>query len=362
MAIVIRPYGPEHEPAVRDFNRRLKAGGEREFQFPESATPEWLPRRDGRRIFQEFFVAVDEQGVHGGYIIKYQEFSIGGKPVVVGYYHLPLSEGLVDKTYSLLGSQLLFDAMRRQPLLYALGMGGFDRPLPRMLKGLGWQMSAVPFFFKVNRPVAFLRNIRPLRAGRMRAALFDLAAFSGLGYLGIRAIQARRPYSSAFEIVHRFGEPEEALWERCHSQYAMVGSRDLATLDVLYPEGNQRFHRLRVGKHGWAVVLDTQMRDHKYFGDMRVGTIADCFAPPDESLAVVRAATAALEARGVDVIVSNQAHAAWGRALLSSGYHTGPSNFIFAASKKLAVLLEPFEETVGQVHLTRGDGDGPIHL
>jgi len=362
MAIVITPYGPEHEPAVRDFNRRLRAGGESEFQFPESATPEWLPKRDGRRIFQEFFLAVDEQGVHGGYIIKYQEFSIGGKQVVVGYYHLPLSEGIVDKSYTLLGSQLLIDALRRQPLLYALGMGGFDRPLPRMLEGLGWKMSAVPFYFKVIRPVPFLRNIRPLRVRRTRALLLDLAAFTGLGYLGIRAIQAHRPYRSKFETVPRFADAEEALWERCHSQYAMVGSRNLATLDVLYPEGNPRFTRLRAARCGWAVVLDTKMHDHKYFGDMRVGTIADCFASPGESLAVVRAATAALKKRGVDLIVSNQAHTAWGAALRSSGYHTGPSNFIFAASKRLAALFEPFDENVGRVHLTRGDGDGPIHL
>jgi hypothetical protein len=362
MAIVITPYGSEHEPAVRDFNRRLRDGGETEFQFPESATPEWLPKRDGRRIFQEFFIAVDEQGVHGGYIIKYQDFSIGGKEILVGYYHLPLSEGIVDKRYSLLGSQLLIDALRRQPLLYALGMGGFDRPLPRMLKGLGWKMSAVPFYFKVTRPARFLRNIRPLRASRARALLFDVAAYTGLGHVGLRAIQATKPYRSAFEIVPRFGDDEGDVWARAHSQYAMVGSRELPTLEALYPRENARFIRLRVGKHGWAVVLDTQMRDHKYFGDMRVGTIADCFAPPDEALAVVRAATDALQARGVDVIISNQSHAAWGGALRRSGYHVGPSNFIFAASKKLAVLLEPFEETLPRIHLTRGDGDGPIHL
>src|SRR5678815_3226809 len=49
-------------------------------------------------------------------------------------------------------------------------------------------------------------------------------------------------------------------------------------------------------------------------------------------------------------------------ALAGCGFRTGPSNFIFAASKKLAALLDPWSAHVGRIHLTRGDGDGPIHL
>src|SRR5678815_6030997 len=74
------------------------------------------------------------------------------------------------------------------------------------------------------------------------------------------------------------------------------------------------------------------------------------------------AAAAALQERGVDLIVSNQSHAAWAAALAGCGFGTGPSNFIFAASKKLAALLDPWSAHVGRIHLTRGDGDGPIHL
>jgi hypothetical protein len=142
----------------------------------------------------------------------------------------------------------------------------------------------------------------------------------------------------------------------------MVGARDAATLNVLYPPGTDRFTRIRVDSRGWAVVLDTQMRSHKYFGDMRVGTVADCFAAPDDASAVIAAATQLLSSRGVDLIVSNQSHDAWCAGLKGCGFRKGPSNFIFAASKKLATLLEPFDESVGGVHLTRGDGDGPIHL
>jgi len=44
--------------------------------------------------------------------------------------------------------------------------------------------------------------------------------------------------------------------------------------------------------------------------------------------------------------------------LRRSGFLEGPSNFIFAAAKKLAALSSAFDE----FHINRGDGDGPIHL
>ena len=363
MAIVIQPYTGEHVTRVQAFNRRLRAGGETEFEFPEDSIPSWLPKKDDRRIFQELFVAVSEEGVHGGYIIKTQDFSIAGERRSVGYYHLPLSEGIVDKAFGLLGSQLLVDALRRQPLMYALGMGGFDRPLPRMLKGIGWSLTAVPFFFRVVHPARFLRNIQPLRRTAARRLAADAAAYSGVGYAAIRVLQRRqRRDRAAYEIVPAFSSWADAQWSHVQGEYAMVGSRDAETLNILYPPGSERFIRIRVGDVGWAVLLDTQMRNHKYFGNMRVGTIADCFANPRDAHRVVTAATAALEERGVDLIVSNQSHAQWGAAFTASGYRVGPSNFLFAASKKLTALLGSMDESLGRVHLTRGDGDGPIHL
>ena len=363
MAIVIQPYTGEHVTHVRDFNRRLRAGGETEFEFPEDAVPAWLPKKDDRRIFQEIFVAVGEDGVHGGYIIKTQDFALAGERRSIGYYHLPLSEGIVDKAYSLVGSQLLVDALRRQPVMYALGMGGFDRPLPRMLQGIGWKLHAVPFYFRVVRAGRFLRNIQPLRRSIGRRLAADAAAFSGIGAVGLRLLQRR---SSAphldHEIVQEFGPWADGIWQRANAEYAMVGSRDAATLNILYPAESARFTKIRVGDRGWAVLLDTQMRGHKYFGAMRLGTIADCFASPADAPAIIRAATQVLESRRVDLIVSNQSHTAWSDALLVNGYRPGPTNFIFAASKKLAALLDPWDVTVKRVHLTRGDGDGPIHL
>jgi hypothetical protein len=60
----------------------------------------------------------------------------------------------------------------------------------------------------------------------------------------------------------------------------------------------------------------------------------------------------------VDLIVSNQLHGAWVSALRGAGFRAGPSNFIFAMSKALTALIPEGAE----VHINRGDGDGPIHL
>jgi hypothetical protein len=73
---------------------------------------------------------------------------------------------------------------------------------------------------------------------------------------------------------------------------------------------------------------------------------------------VVKAATQALEKDGVDLIVTNQSQHAWCSAFEKSGFLKGPSNFIFAASKKFTELLQPLEENRPSFHITRADGDG----
>jgi hypothetical protein len=142
----------------------------------------------------------------------------------------------------------------------------------------------------------------------------------------------------------------------------MIAERASGTLNQMYPASSTRFVRIKVGEQGWAVLLDTQMENHRHFGDLRVGTIADCLARPELASATVLAAARALEERGVDLIVSNQAHRDWVAALRRAGFLPGPSNFVFAASKQLAQTLAPFETVCREIHLNRGDGDGPVNL
>ncbi|MGO8689534.1 MAG: hypothetical protein ACLQLG_07860 [Thermoguttaceae bacterium] len=358
--------------AVADFNRRLLEGGQ-PVSFPASAVPEWLPKLSGRKLFQELYVAADAEGsVHGGYLLKYQEFRIGDQTLSIGDFQLPVSEGFVNRAYMPLGAALLRNAERRMPLLYSLGMGPLSEPLPRLLAASGWRVTPVPFFFRIVHPVPFLRNGVYLRRNVLLRRVLDVLAFSGLGWAGVKlvyAVAAPAPApapTTSGEIVEEFSEWTDRVWETCRAHYGMCAVRDMETLQILYPRDDARFVRLRIRRGaetiGWAVLLNNRWWNHKHFGRMRLGSIADVLAAPADAAEVVRCATRFLQQRGVDLIVSNQSHAAWRRAFRKSGYLRGPSNFNFASSKPLSGLLQSAGVQQEDMHWTRGDGDGPINL
>jgi hypothetical protein len=252
------------------------------------------------------------------------------------------------------------DALAREPRLYALGMGGWDKPLPQMLKRLGWRACDVPFHFKVLRPSRFLRNIRVVRTSPLRRFALDAAALTGGGWIGMKvAGHGKRVALQQHQIARHFDDWADSIWEASRDSYALIADRGAATLDSLYPAGETRFHRVRADG-GWAVVLDSQMRGHKQFGEMRVGSIVDCLATPGAAGGVIGAATGMLEKRGVDLIVSNQLHHAWSSALEKAGFRKGPSNFLLALSPALAAVAGDAPDH--DLHFNRGDGDGPIHL
>src|SRR5207245_11769501 len=122
------------------------------------------------------------------------------KPQPEFNYHLPIYEGIVNKANAGVGVHMLRSALKLQPMLFALGMGGFDRPLPQMLKAMGWSLCAVPFYFRVNHPAKFLRGIAPLRETKSRRLLAALAAVTGVGSAGIKLINC-----------FRTGSPEHGL-------------------------------------------------------------------------------------------------------------------------------------------------------
>jgi hypothetical protein len=373
MAIVIQPYRPEHEAAVAEFNQRLRQAGEDEnMVFYRWAQPRWLPRSAESHVYNEFFVAVDGGSVRGGYALKTQDFFFpDGQVRSIGYYHHPLSEGIVNKAHTIIGTLLLRDAMQRAPLLYCLGMGGYENPLPQMLVRLGWAHCLVPFFFRVLNASRFLRNMEMLRSSAPRSFLMDFAAFTGTGWAGSKLFQGYRALVApraldadccrvtsfdAFDVAASV----QALWESARQTSSFTAVRNGEALRILYPAAEMHLTRIVMKRNGtvigWAVVGERR-KDEKY-GDMRVGSVVDCFALPGEMFSVVRGATRTLERQGFDLILSNQSHQDWGKAFRAAGYLPGPSNFIFAASKKLAELLTPFEQVRLTMHLTRADGDG----
>jgi hypothetical protein len=368
-AVEIRPYTQDLEPLVRAFNQRLRAGGEQNWAFPESHIPRF-PRTANTNPYQELFLTFDHGEVRGGYMLTHSLFAVQGQIVRIACGpQLNTSEAIVDLSYGLTGALNVRDAMRKQPLLYGLGMGGFEERQAKLLASMKWPMRAVPFFFKVIRPARFFANITYLRRKQRNRILLNLARYTGIGWAGLRIAQFRPGARNGWDEIktcYSFGLWADEIWSKCKDKYALIAVRDSATLNTIYPSSDPRFLRLLVSRSGenvgWAVMLDTQMSGHKHFGNMRVGSIVDCLAEPLMAGLVVRRATSLLEQRGVDLIVSNQANAAWGKALLAAGYLAGPSNFILALSPMLAARFPPIEAAQEDIHMNRGDGDGPIHL
>lgn len=368
MALVIEPYREEHEGAVREFNQRLiAAGADPDLVFFGRATPQWLPRANDSRLYNEYFVALSGSVVRGGYALKHQDFQFrDGTVRSVAYYHHPLSEGIVNKAYAVVGGFLLRDAMTRAPLLYCLGMGGYDRPLPKMLASLRWSHFAVPFYFQVVHPSRFLRQMEALRTNWTRRMLMNFGAVSGVGWAVLKTRSAlkamRAPRAEPYEVVRieSFSEWADELWQQTKNQCALGAVRESHVLNLLYPAQDQHFIKLKIARNGtpigWVVVGERR-KDSK-FGEMRVGSIVDCWAAPEDAIPVVRAATNALIQAGVDLIVSNQSHRIWQQAFQDCGFLQAESNFIFAAGKELANQLQPFAESQPRIHMTRADGDG----
>lgn len=355
-------------PALCAFNQRLAAGGAG-WRFPEDPIPDWLARVPRSEVFQELFVLLEREEVRGAYVLKHQLVSFRGEIRQVGNLYMPLSEGTINRAYSLVGAQLFSDALRRESLLFAVGMGGVDAQVSSLVRALGWRLHPVPFFFKVLRGTRFLRHIRYLRTTRLRAMLFDLAAISGAGWLAARmarALLSRPPQAKGpwrLEVVEQFDQWADKLWLECAASYSFVAVRTSEVLNRIYPPGRAGVFRLRISRAdqiiGYAVVQDECSLHSEFMGKMRVGTIVDGLALPEHAEAVMWLAAQTLERRGVDVIISNQSHPSWRAALRRAGFMEGPSHCTFAAESRLADQIRRVDPDARELHLNRGDGDWP---
>jgi hypothetical protein len=371
MSIRIREYDEGLAPALAEFNERLRAGGN-DTRFPSANVRTWLPTTPENPVYYQYYLAVDDQGaVRGAYILKQQDFWLKGRSVSVGYIGLPVSEGIVNRAYAPVGVRLLVDAVRKQPLMYGLGMGGAQERLPQLLRAFGWSSFSVPFFFRILHPYRFFRNIVYPRRSTAARLFADAVALSGLGWAAVKGLHAAwyrgAPPANSLDcrLVDHFGDWADHLWAACRGHYGLCAVRDCRMLELLYPS-DQPFLRLQVCESGkvigWAVLLNTAFRDHRQFGQMTVGSVVDCLALPENAAKVIAAATRFLRGLGPDLIVSNQSHAAWCGAFRAAGYMRGPSNFLFAASKELTQLLRSANVEDSDLHFMRGDGDGPINL
>ncbi len=325
--------------------------------------PEWLPPAAGRSIFQERFLAVENDEVRGGYALKRQDFSFRGVASSVACYHSALSEGVANERFAELDEQLISDALRREPLLYTLEADRASRTPARPMQTGEWKRSAVPGYYRIVHPGAYLRNMETLRTTAWRRFLLSLAALTGLGWAGVRLHQRAKAKPqpappATVDFFDVFGAWSDDLWMQCAAHYPFLAVRDRATLAILYPGG--KFLRMKIASGGttigWAIAVDTQMQWNREFGDMRLGSLIDCLALPEHAPQVITAVRRVLERRGVDLIVCNHSHPAWGEALRGAGFLEGSFDLAFRASGALTQKLAE-AGAADNLYLMRGDGN-----
>jgi hypothetical protein len=370
----LEPLSAALVPAVEAFHSRLEAHGGPAYRFGTRVdTP--ADAASPSPIHMETWLAVDGEHVRGGILVQHlwMDSATGRIPAV--NIQLPLSEGTIDRRYSHVGAWLIRSVQRREPRVFAVGMGSMEQPLPQLLAALRWTVVPVPFFFHVHRPFRFLRGMPMLRRSPARRLLIAAVGYTGAGYMGVRIGTGvrtllrrgmRRVRKLDVRPLEDWGRWATDMWERVHAANSLAVVRDQASLRVLYPPVGDRTRCYRV-EHGgrpvgWFVLLTTRMQDSAYFGNLHVGTILDVQAIHGFERHVLATARRTLYSLHVDLSVTNQLHATWQRACEENGYWRGPSNFLFAASPALLKAAGREGDVLARVHLTRGDGDGRIHL
>jgi hypothetical protein len=367
----IVPYSRAHRDAVERLNAKLSSAGS-EWQFPEVERPLDV---DEVPVWLESFVVAEGGDVYGGYVLKHQEFLIQGRSLELGDLQIPLSLGEIDTTKAQVSAALIFDVRRRAPCAYSLGLGSTQSQFAKLLTAAGWRHLVVPFYFNVKSANQFARNIRlPADSHALEKILRVLGRVRLAGAaLRLQQLLAQRGKpraalgaSNHVREVARFDALADELFAKHSKAYTLVGDRTARALNCVYPQSEDKYIRVVVEKGGaaigWALLLDKKMESDKYFGDMRVGLLADCFADPQDAAAVVSSVDRYLTERGVDLAISNQLHPGWCRALELAGYQRGPSNFFFYFSDDLHRQLTALPGWDQGIHLNRGDGEGPTHF
>jgi hypothetical protein len=368
MAVLIHELCNDDTEAVRQFNSRLANAGVT-FTFPAAPSELMQAEPTGDAPYQTVYVLTDGSEVRGGYILKHERVFAGGEWISAGNYQLPLSEGIIDRKYALVGLQLIKDALARQPRLYCLGMGGTARPLPQLLVRLGWAVSEVPFLFRIEHPGAFTREIRWLRQrARLRILLETayrtgmMAAMVGLGRLFRRKSAPRAPENVSIDQVPELPPDIDDIFLSLRGDYGLLCDRTAAAMRWKLPLRDSKLVRLVLSKSGkaagWIVLSRSRLSNHTQFGNMTLGCVVDGLAAAEDVDLLVAEGCRRLEAGGCDLLVSNQSHPAWISALRRQGFLQGPSNFVLALSPPLASA----RAAATCAHFNRADGDGPINL
>src|SRR5262245_61806292 len=373
----IRFAADDDIPAVARFNQRLRAGGrEEQITLRLSLPGEARYRPAGFPVYRRIMIAEDGAEVRAAVVLYHNNIFIRGNKQDFCWLDMPISEGIIDRRYSLAIVQLVKAVLRFESFMMSAGAGPEDKDSFRLLTKLGWRHHAVPFFFypvkvtKVLLGLSYFKKHAKLRYGALLGAYSGLGAgFSGLLGLRRRVTPCLSRYEYSMEKA--FDDWADRIFDDCLPDYGVVMRSDATTLNILHPPDKPGLTRLRVrrkgakcdasGNAGWILVANKQMKNNHHFGDLKVGTLVDGLGRAADAPALVTAGINHLVETGADIIVANFSHAAWVEACRRSGMFAGPDSYYHFVSPGGSPL---FEDSCPprEIHVARGHGNGTWSL
>jgi hypothetical protein len=343
------PLSEEWLPAVRACNERMRRSGTVPFYLPESCVPE----ANTSPIRKQHWLAVgDDDEVHGGCLLQTQPAWAGGKETEAVNIQSPLSEASANRQHAPVALWMLKEIERICPLAYSVGMGSEQAPYARLLKALRWRVETVPFFFRVLSGRRLLGHLQPLRMHRTFGPVARIASHVPL--LPELAIAAAHRFRSS--VSRRVDDAaREPDWQTIRTRYGFAVDRSEEVLAALYGPA-ERFHRVR-SPGALGILALTDCRGHRYFGDLRVATLAEMICWPGAEEALLAEAVRQAQTNAADLLVTNQSAPDLTAALKRAGWFAYTSNYVVAYSRALTS-----EIGIAPAYVTRGDGDGLLNL
>lgn len=328
----------------------------------------------------ERFVGIDANGeVRGAYLLRWQFLWLRGERFLGASGGCPVSEGVIDKHYTMVGVIVLRDAVKRCQYLYFLGAGGRDGNVFRVTQRSGWQIEDVPFLFRVIKGGQFVLKSPQMQRSPARRLLASIGSATGLAQIATDLLNAGSAISHhgssslrlsskiTVEEIATLASAADEIWPRVNSQYTFCVVRDGAHVEPSFPVKRTDLHRLVVRHQGsiigWAVVMTESLsRLRAYLGDIVPGLIVEVFGDTAYATDIVLAATVYLADQGVDVVITNTSHRDWIRGYKRCGFITWRSQFPLLVSQSLARRIGHLPALMPQIHMSRGDGDGVHYL
>jgi len=258
-----------------------------------------------------------------------------------------------------------------------------EPPVLRILTGLKWVHKGVlPQYLRVLDARAVSHNLQLSGVRALGLHTGSTASAAPIGFvesstrmlrgwalavaqaLWLGLTRVSRPKVEPVDVGEEegFDDSYDKLWQAMSGRFEACLARDQAYLQGRYGRFPERYRVLGCRREnrllGYCIVKTKQFSNDPRMGNMKLGTIVDCFfdpAAPAAFQALLAGALTLCAREKVHAVLCTASHAAVKRLLRANGFLAIPGNLNFALHNRTKVAIQdiPLESW----HLMRGDSD-----